>query len=41
MTTVEFVQFLLLLAFGTAVWRLIAHWLKDTSFGPAVAFVTP
>ena len=41
MTTVEVTQFLLLLAFGTAVWRLIAHWLRNTSLGPAVAFVTP
>jgi len=40
-TTVEFVQFLLLLGFGTAVWRLIAHWTRNTSFGAAVAFVTP
>jgi hypothetical protein len=41
MTTVEFVQFLLLLMFGTGALRLLAHWLKDTSFGPALAFVTP
>jgi hypothetical protein len=40
-TTVEFVQFLLMLAFGTAAWRLIAHWTRNTSFGPAIAFVTP
>lgn len=41
MTTVEVFQFVVLLMFGTAVLRLVAHWTKDTSFGGAIAFVTP
>jgi hypothetical protein len=41
MTTVEVAQFLVLLMLGTGILRLLAHWLRNTSFGAAFAFVTP
>lgn len=41
MITIEFVQFGFLLMFWTAVLRFLAAKLSGTSFGPALAFVTP
>ncbi len=41
MITIEFIQFLAFLMFGTAVLRIITAKLAHTRAGSALAFVTP